>query len=659
MKLHDKPPLIGGYVRHAAMRIALCRASTSHRLIARRHPCFATSTVVDDANDDDVQLSDCHTLNELLETKRARRGGERPRWTTKSDGTTRAVARAGSVEEVRAIVLESTSTSATLGAASSAAVAALSRAAALGRASWAMKKGRRGAAMRDETDAQMTTATPPFEGADGEAFASVLRDSLDREGGSLSARTLAKAFRDAASVRFDAFPAATLTRAATERFEEETTLGAGDVTGLIWGVASFYRGRRMDENEGEAVAMFASAANRAVIRSFSTERWNPGRDTAQGATLCTALKQLMTVHRMVGGDVPRDTLDAMLEIAASNARAFSPTQVSFIFHDVVTIDPKALRDADVVAKLTEGMELDEKTPFSTISALMWCYAKTDALLNDVVSKRHMDALYLNTRVKLETAPDDCTARDLAMNLYAVARLGPQHVGFADADYHDAICRALHPHLATARPKALVMISWALNNMRPNTDEFFIQSTFLQAVGEAVRHSAYRFAPSELAPTLHALVSLRVNNPKLLETSRSLFRQNMLAFAEKTQNLSLMLWSFATTEYDVGKETLLEALDVFLDGFDRASPQEAKTIMQSLARLHLTLTDEVDALTDKINEAIEFHMHEYSKPDCEVLAWSLLQMNVQASETLLERVGVESVSNDAGDVEYVVHKANQE
>ena len=645
------------------MRIAVRRASTSHRLIARRHPCFATSAVVDDANDDDdddVQLSDGHTLNELLETKRARRGGERPRWTTKSDGTTRAVARAGSVEEVRAIVLESTSTSATRGASSAAAVAALSRAAALGRASWAKeKKGRRGAAMRDETDAQMTTATTPFEGADGEEFASVLRDSLDREGGSLSARTLAKAFRDAAAVRFDAFPAATLTRAATERFEEETTLGAGDVTGLIWGVASFYRGRRMDEDEGEAVAMFASAANRAVIRSFSTERWNPGRDTAQGATLCTALKQLMTVHRMVGGDVPRDTLDAMLEIAASNARAFSPTQVSFIFHDVVTIDPKALRDADVVAKLTEGMELDEKTPFSTISALMWCYAKADALLNDVVSKRHIDALYLNTRVKLETAPDDCTARDLAMNLYAVARLGPQHVGFADADYHDAICRALHPHLATARPKALVMISWALNNMRPNTDEFFIQSTFLQAVGEAVRHSAYRFAPSELAPTLHALVSLRVNNPKLLETSRSLFRENMLAFAEKTQNLSLMLWSFATTEYDVGKETLLEALDVFLEGFDRASPQEAKTIMQSLARLHLTLTDEVDALTDKINEAIEFHMHEYSKPDCEVLAWSLLQMNVQASETLLERVGVESVSNDAGDVEYVVHKPNQE
>lgn len=371
--------------------------------------------------------------------------------------------------------------------------------------------------------------------------------------------------------------------------------------------------------------------------------------------MCTALKQLMTVHRMVGGDVPRDTLDALLEIAASNAGAFSPTQVSFIFHDVVTIDPKALHDADVVAKLTEGMELDEKTPFSTISALMWCYAKADALLNGVVSKRHMDALYFNTRVKLETAPDDCTARDLAMNLYAVARLGPQHVGFADADYHDAICRALHPHLATARPKALVMISWALNNMRPNTDEFFIQSTFLQAVGEAVRHSAYRFAPSELAPTLHALVSLRVNNPKLLETSRNLLRENMPAFAEKTQNLSLMLWSFATTEFDVGKEALLEALDVFLDGFNRASPQEAKTIIQSLARLHLTLTDEADALTNKINEAIEFHMHEYSKPDCEVLAWSLLQMNVQASEALLERVGVESVSNDAGDVEYVVHK----
>lgn len=640
------------------MRIAVRRASTSHRLIARRHPCFATSAVVDDANDEvhaDVELS--HTLNELLETKRARRGGERPRWTTKSDETTRAVARARSVEEVRAIVLESTSTSAARGAASAAAVAALSRAAALGRVSGAMKKGRRGAVMRDETDTQMTPPATPFDGADGEAFASVLRDSLDREGGSLSARTLARAFRDAAAVRFDAFPAATLTRAATERFEEETTLGAGDVTGLIWGVASFYRGRRMDEDEGEAVANFLSAANRTLIRSFSSERWNPGRDTAQGATLCTALKQLMTVHRMVGGDVPRDTLDALLEIAASNAGAFSPTQVSFIFHDVVTIDPKALHDADAIAKLTEGMELDEKTPFSTISALMWCYAKADALLNGVVSKRHMDALYLSTRVKLETAPDDCTARDLAMNLYAVARLGPQHVGFADADYHDAICRALHPHLATARPKALVMISWALNNMRPNTDEFFIQSTFLQAVGEAVRHSAYRFAPSELAPTLHALVSLRVNNPKLLETSRNLFRQNMPAFAEKTQNLSLMLWSFATTEYDVGKETLLEALDVFLDGFNRASPQESKTIIQSLARLHLTLTDEADApaLTDQINEAIEFHMHEYSKPDCEVLAWSLLQMNVQASEALLERVGVESVSNDAGDVEYVVHK----
>ena len=42
-------------------------------------------------------------------------------------------------------------------------------------------------------------------------------------------------------------------------------------------------------------------------------------------------------------------------------------------------------------------------------------------------------------------------------------------------------------------------------------------------------------------------------------------------------------------------------------------------------------------------------------DCEVLAWSLLALRVPASERLLERVGVESVANDAGDVEYVVHK----
>ena len=643
------------------MRAGVFRVATSRRRIAsrfaRHHPCFATSAVAEDAHDADVDVdATTGTLNELLETKRARRGNERDRSTTmKSDATARAVARAGTVEEVRVIVVESTSTATARGAAAAAAVAALSRAAALGRAEAMTKGRRRGTAMRNGAEMQMTTT--PFEGEDGEVFASVLRDSLDREVGSLSARTLARAFRDAAAVRFHALPAATLTRAATERFDGEVTLGAGDVSGLIWGVASFYRGRRLDEDEREAIATFLSAANRAVIRSFSIERWNPGRDSAQGATLCTALKQLMSLHRMVGGDVPRDTLDALLGIAASNAQTFSPTQVSFIFHDIVTTDPKALHDADAVAKLTEGMKLDEKTPFSTISALMWCYAKADALLNGVVSTKHMDALYFNTRVKLETAADECMPRDLAMNLYAVARLGPQHVGFADADYHDAICRALHPHLATARPKALVMISWALNNMRPNSDEFFIQATFLQEIGEAVRHSAYRFAPSELAPTLHALVSLRVNNPKLLETSRSVFRENMPAFAEKTQNLSLMLWAFATTEYDVGREILLEALDVFLNVFERASPQETKTIIQSLARLHLTLTDETDALvlTDKINEAIEFHMHEYSKPDCEVLAWSLLQMNVQASEALLERVGVESVSNDAGDVEYVVHK----
>ena len=123
-------------------------------------------------------------------------------------------------------------------------------------------------------------------------------------------------------------------------------------------------------------------------------------------------------------------------------------------------------------------------------------------------------------------------------------------------------------------------------------------------------------------------------------------------------MTLMLWSFAALEYDIGARVLREAMHVFLKVAPDVSALETKTILQSLARLHLVFSDDehdVDSTRAGINAAIERHIDDYTQSDCEVLAWSLLQMSVPASERLLERVGVESIANDIGDVEFLVRK----
>ena len=200
-----------------------------------------------------------------------------------------------------------------------------------------------------------------------------------------------------------------------------------------------------------------------------------------------------------------------------------------------------------------------------------------------------------------------------------------------------------------------MIAWSLNTMRPSEDNAYIHSTFLDALGGAVQRSVHAFAPFELAPTMHALTSLRVTNPKLLELARDRFRADVSGYAEKPQNLTLMLWSFAAAEYDIGEDTSRMAAYAYLDVAPIASALETKTILQSLARLHFVFDEDDARVKNILDDVIERYLDEYSEADCEVLAWSLLALRVPASERLLERVGVESVANDAGDVEYVVHK----
>ena len=47
-------------------------------------------------------------------------------------------------------------------------------------------------------------------------------------------------------------------------------------------------------------------------------------------------------------------------------------------------------------------------------------------------------------------------------------------------------------------------------------------------------SVYAFAPHELAPTMHALASLRLTNPKLIELASKRFRDDLAAYGTKPQ-----------------------------------------------------------------------------------------------------------------------------
>ena len=526
---------------------------------------------------------------------------------------------------------------------------------ALHRAGWETCAVSAAAALAALRGVDAADARDAFEGEGGKALAAKLRDAFESASGTMSLRALARAFHDSARARFDA-PATTLLRAAAARIEREreASTAARDVTSAIWGVENYWRRRdvREDSEDMRALREFARVASAAAASVFV--EWDSAKDKRGAATLCRALKHVIAIHKITREPVPMDFIASLVNVASHNAVAFSPMQVSFILHDVVSAKATDILTERVIASFSHIMQVDESTPFAAVSALLWSYAKMDALKSGLVSTKHTDELHFVTRAKLDRG-EKVASRDIAMNMYAVARLGAEHVGFADGDYHDVACKTLAKEIDTLNQRALLMIAWSLNTMRPSEDNVYIHSTFLDALGGAVQRSVHAFAPFELAPTMHALTSLRVTNPKLLELARDRFRADVSGYAEKPQNLTLMLWSFAAAEYDIGEDTSRMAAYAYLDVAPIASALETKTILQSLARLHFVFDEDDARVKNILDDVIERYLDEYSEADCEVLAWSLLALRVPASERLLERVGVESVANDAGDVEYVVHK----
>ena len=597
------------------------RAAASRGVAASPRVGVARASVGSSADVARASLEKSLNLDELLARKRERRRRARA---IDRDGGLEAFATARTVDALHRAALETS---------------AVSAAAAL-------------AALRSVDAADARDA---FEGEGGKALAAKLRDAFESASGTMSLRALARAFHDSARARFDA-PATTLLRAAVARIEREreASTAARDVTSAIWGVENYWRRRdvREDSEDMRALREFARVASAAAASVFV--EWDSAKDKRGAATLCRALKHVIAIHKITREPVPMDFIASLVNVASHNAVAFSPMQVSFILHDVVSAKATDILTERVIASFSHIMQVDESTPFAAVSALLWSYAKMDALKSGLVSTKHTDELHFVTRAKLDRG-EKVASRDIAMNMYAVARLGAEHVGFADGDYHDVACKTLAKEIDTLNQRALLMIAWSLNTMRPSEDNVYIHSTFLDALGGAVQRSVHAFAPFELAPTMHALTSLRVTNPKLLELARDRFRADVSGYAEKPQNLTLMLWSFAAAEYDIGEDTSRMAAYAYLDVAPIASALETKTILQSLARLHFVFDEDDARVKNILDDVIERYLDEYSEADCEVLAWSLLALRVPASERLLERVGVESVANDAGDVEYVVHK----
>lgn len=493
-----------------------------------------------------------------------------------------------------------------------------------------------------------------FEGEDGAEMSTTFARALIEEANGMSVRSLAQAFHDADRARFEGLPGADLARALARRVEREMdALSVNDVTGAIWGVVNFYTRRSMSEDAREAVRLLCRAAMEALRRHSSTRAFGAG----DGSALCKALQNAIRLSSLARCDVPVDVIAGLVNVAADNAAHLSPQQVSFVLHDAVSANVTDVFTNDVMEKLTRNMRLED-VEFSAAASLLWSYSKMDAVERELISHAHAKELHAVSLAKLASIDEVLSSRDVAIHLYATARLGPDYIGFRDVDYIAAACKRLFDEVESLNQRAICMILWAMNTMRPSEDGFQAYPEFLDALGNAALRSVYAFAPHELAPTMHALASLRLTNPKLIELASKRFRGDLAAYGAKPQNMTLMLWSFAALEYDIGASVLREAMRVFLNVARDVSALETRTILQSLARLRLVYSDDeydVDGTRASINAAIERHIDEYTRSDCEVLAWSLLQMSVPASERLLERVGVESIANDVGDVEFLVRK----
>jgi len=525
----------------------------------------------------------------------------------------------------------------------------------------------REAAARDER-ARAMKSVPALAPFDDDVRDKVIK-ALEFNVNEYSVHTLARLVHDSDRMRFEASPVSAFVDAATRRIEREgDQFLAMDLCMLIWGVANWYKRRKaQDAQTRESLSAFLNASSGAIQRLFET--WSAQGNKTWGKTVCTTLKNLLIIAKVAHEGkyregVPKGVVDALVRAAARNADAMTPQQTSYLLHDVLEANAHDSLTPEVMRALTSSMKFDDlSTPLSALAALSWSYSKLDALDVGLVSLEHVASLHEAMFERIVNAQVRAS-RDIAMALYSVARLGSSHPGFGDVTFRHVACTLLLLDIAEMPPRAVCMIAWSLNRMRPSDDESFIHSQFLEALGNAVRHSlatpsAEKFSCKELATTIHALVALRYTNPKLLELARLNFLRDVDAYAQVPQSLTIMLWSFATMEIDLGDDGLRSTMRAFVaNAAAKTTDYETRTILQSLARLRLKFDDDepgVDDISRTINDTIEKHLHEYSNEDCEVIAWSLLSLRLRATEKLLERVGVEFVANDIGVEEYVVQK----
>ena len=211
------------------------------------------------------------------------------------------------------------------------------------------------------------------------------------------------------------------------------TLSANDVVGAIWGVVNFYNRRTMSGDASEAVRWLCRAATAALRRRSAAWDFNGG-----GSTLCKALQNTMRcVARAMqcACRCDRGTVNGRGE-----RHHLSPRQVSFVLHDAISASITDVFTNEAMEKLTRNMRLED-VEFPAASSLLWSYSKMDAVERGLVSRAHANELHAVSLVKLES-DEVLSSRDVAIHLYATARLGPDYIGFRDIDYITAVCKRL-------------------------------------------------------------------------------------------------------------------------------------------------------------------------------------------------------------------------
>ena len=177
-------------------------------------------------------------------------------------------------------------------------------------------------------------------------------------------------------------------------------------------------------------------------------------------------------------------------------------------------------------------------------------------------------------------------------------------------------------------RTICMILWSINTMRPSEDGVHLYDEFLDALSSAALRSVYAFAPHELAPTMHALASLPLTNPKLICSRASAFEMTWPPTGRSLSKYDThaMVLRRARVRHRRARVTRGDAR-LSQSRARREIPLETKTILQSLARLGSVFSDDehdVDSTRAGINAAIERHIDDYTQSDCEVPAWSLFK-----------------------------------